>query len=122
MLLPLSGVGCIALPMPGLLASERTDTKNQFVGKIGDQNSSALLRVSVGTRADVRRVLGKTNERWPADEYMRETWFYRDWHTKWVIIYLWPFIHGGPIEPIENGRSLKIEFNPDGRIAEFGIW
>jgi len=51
-LLPQSGVGCIALPMPGLLASERTDTNNNFVGKIGDQNSSAPLRVGVSARAE----------------------------------------------------------------------
>jgi hypothetical protein len=74
-LLPLSGVGCIALPMPGLLASKRTDTKNKFVGKIGDQNSSAPLRVGVSTRAEVRRVLGKAEERWPADDHIKKPGF-----------------------------------------------
>jgi hypothetical protein len=118
-LLPLSCVGCIALPMPGLFASKRTDTNNNFFGKIGDENSSAPLRVGVSTRAEVERVLGKADDEW---RFNTETWFYRDWHTKWIVVYLWPFIHGGPIQTIEDGRSLRIEFNPDGRIGAFAIW
>jgi hypothetical protein len=110
----LTSGGCIVLPGPGLLVPKG----NRFAGRIGPEDSAAPLRVGTSTRPRVKEVLGKPDEIWEAPG----VWFYRDFTVRTVLVWLWPFVHGGPIQPELQGYQLRIDFASDGRIAKYAIW
>lgn len=104
--------GCVVVPFPTAFAP----VPDPYTGKIGDKTSMAPLQVGISRRSDVIRVLGKAG-----NELDEDSWWYREITATGVWIWLWPFIHGGPIQTIKVDRNLIVRFGSDGRIAEYHI-
>ena len=102
--------GCIILPNPANILPHH----NRLTGKIGEADSSAPIRKGISQRPDVIRVFGEPG---PWDK--TDAWSYCEIRTTGVFIWLWPFVHGGPIQPIQEEYIVTIHFGSNGRIDSY---
>lgn len=112
--------GCIIIPTPnGLFPGP-----NRYEGTVGPADSKAPIHVGVSDRARVRAVLGEpyiSNYDKPP-EGQDPPWRYYHYTATGYWIWLWPFVHGGPINSIDREDELAIWFGPDDQVAGYYVW
>ncbi len=106
--------GCVVVPTPGVFAVRHV------VDKVGTPDSKAPLKLGVSDRSDVFRLLGKPDG--DARPMASSEWMYSNDVLTGYWVWLWPFVHGGPISAIYDTSGLHISFGPDGKISGYNTW
>src|SRR5436305_3970340 len=93
--------GCVILPVP--------HGPNRFDAAVGGRGSSAPVQVGVSDKARVLSVLGPPIYPAPRDSPAPvRSWRYARATTVAYVVFVWPFVHGGPVQPVYREDELAI--------------
>jgi hypothetical protein len=114
LLVATSSAGCVVLPAP--------HGGNQFAAMIGAADSAAAIKVGVSDRSQVVAALAEPYMPGLNVVFLDAPWVYCDRTTTAVLIYLWPFVHGGIVQPINREDMVAIWFGRDGKVRRYDTW
>jgi outer membrane protein assembly factor BamE (lipoprotein component of BamABCDE complex) len=110
--------GCIIIPN-----GEALNTQNRWVGTVGGADSAAPVRVGVSSVDDVRSAIGAPSYERAGGVLLRRYLEYSKYTRTSTIIFLWPLVHGGPVQPWgTRDDGLGLWFGPDGRVQSYETW
>ena len=110
--------GCIIIPN-----CEALNTQNRWAGTVGGPDSAAPIRVGVSSVDDVRSAIGSPSDERAGGGLPGQYLEYRKSTDTATIIFLWPFIHGGPVQGWGiRDDGLGLWFGPDGRVQSYETW
>lgn len=90
-LIPFVAGGCLIIPNPAIALQ-----RHHITEKIGDSDSDAPIKKGISGRSDVIKVFGK-----PGIYDFPDVWSFYETRTTGVLIWLWPFVHGGFVQRVE---------------------